>query len=84
MDYKIINSINLELLYIRVNIVFSDVAIGINIPFYNLKNNGIDIIKFVAEKLMETSVIVDHSFTYDELYNLLLNNFLKLFAERYA
>lgn len=84
MDYKIINTINLELLYIKVSIVFSDDVMTINIPLYDLKNCGIGAVKFAAERLAEISMIDNHSFTQDELYNLLLNNFLKLFAERYV
>lgn len=84
MDYKIVNTINLELLYIKVSIVFSDDAMNINIPLYTLKNYGIGAIDFAAKKLMKASVIANHSFTCNELYNLLLNNFLKLFVERYV
>lgn len=84
MDYKIINNINLELLCIKVSIVFSDDVITVNIPLYSLKHYGIGAIDFAAKKLMEASVISNHSFSQGELYDLLLNNFLKLFAERYV
>lgn len=84
MDYKIINTINLELSYIKVSIVFPDDAMNVNISLHSLKNYGIVAIDFATKKLMKASVIANHSFTYNELYNLLLNNFLKLFAERYV
>ena len=83
MDYKIINIINTELLHIRVNIVFSTDVISVRILLNDLKNYGIAAIKFAAKRLAEASIINNHSFTEDELYNLLLNNFLKLYAERY-
>lgn len=83
MDYKIINIINAELLHIRVNIVFSTDVISVPILLNDLKNYGIAAIKYAAERLAEASIINKHSFTEDELYNLLLNNFLKLYAERY-
>lgn len=84
MNYKIINTINLELLYIKVNIIFPTDVMSVSIPLHSLKNAGINAIKFAAERLEEVSMISKHSFTRDELYNLLLNNFLKLYAERYV
>lgn len=84
MKFKeVVNTINSKWHYIYMELFYENISVGVNISFYDLKINGLIAVKCAANKLYEVFNLIDNSITFNDCYNYLLNNFLRLYAERY-